>query len=127
MSFDWSEYLSLAQELSGMEVAVPAGVEARQRVVISRAYYAAFCVAREYWLAQGRAIPRNGRAHVSVRTEFSSSRDPRCRQLERKLKNLHENRKSADYENRLAGLTQMTEASLFLSAEIITQVRSLPC
>jgi hypothetical protein len=40
MSFDWSEYFSLAQELVG-QPATPAGQEARLRSALSRAYYAA--------------------------------------------------------------------------------------
>jgi len=47
MSFDWSEYLSVAQELaSGANTS--ANKEAKLRSAISRAYYAAFILARSY-------------------------------------------------------------------------------
>jgi len=41
MSFDWSEYFSLAQELVG-QPATPAGQEARLRSALSRAYMLPF-------------------------------------------------------------------------------------
>ena len=44
MSFTWTEYLALAEELSGGEPAATPSEEARQRSAISRAYYAAFHV-----------------------------------------------------------------------------------
>ena len=45
MSFDWSEYLKLAQELAG-QTGNPASQEARLRAAVSRAYYAVFCISR---------------------------------------------------------------------------------
>lgn len=47
MSFNWSEFLGLAQELAGHE-AQPYGEEATSRAAISRAYYAALCSARNH-------------------------------------------------------------------------------
>jgi hypothetical protein len=41
MSFDWSQYLTLAKELAG-EATILAEGEARLRDAISRSYYAAF-------------------------------------------------------------------------------------
>ena len=47
MSFDWSEYLTLAQELTSASTSSPIQ-EAHLRAAVSRAYYAAFCKARNY-------------------------------------------------------------------------------
>lgn len=44
MSFDWHEYYVLARELSGVS-SVPSSIDAKLRTAMSRAYYAAFCVA----------------------------------------------------------------------------------
>ncbi len=45
MSFDWSEYLTLAQELVAAlpETATPQAKEAKLRCATSRAYYAVWC------------------------------------------------------------------------------------
>jgi len=42
MSFDWADYLTLAQELAD-QAASSQSTEAKLRSAISRAYYAAFC------------------------------------------------------------------------------------
>ena len=47
MSFNWSEYLALAQQLAG-KAQISATQESRLRSAISRAYYAAFIKGRNY-------------------------------------------------------------------------------
>ena len=45
MSFDWADYLKLAEALT-QSLTVPGPEEAALRAAMSRAYYAAFCSAR---------------------------------------------------------------------------------
>ncbi len=47
MPFDWKDFLSLAKELSNYSE-TSALQEAASRSAVNRAYYAAFCWAREY-------------------------------------------------------------------------------
>lgn len=47
MGFDWKEYLTLAQFLQGNS-GIIYSEEAARRAAVSRAYYAAFCYARNY-------------------------------------------------------------------------------
>ena len=47
MTFDWKEYLNLARILNGEEDTEPLTREAAARSGVSRAYYAAFCYARD--------------------------------------------------------------------------------
>lgn len=47
MSFDWSGYLDVAKELASVAL-TSANKEAKLRSAISRAYYAAFILARNY-------------------------------------------------------------------------------
>ena len=69
MNFDWSEYLNLAQELAGRPTSL-SNEEARLRSAISRAYYAAFCKARNHLRDNENLLispPKGekiGRAHV---------------------------------------------------------------
>ena len=48
MPFDWKQYLDLARELAGSTPSDAGQQEARLRSSISRAYYAAFCYARNH-------------------------------------------------------------------------------
>lgn len=47
MSFNWGDYLSLANALL-TKPNTPGPEEAAYRSAVSRAYYAAFCIARNY-------------------------------------------------------------------------------
>lgn len=57
MTFDWREYLTLAENLCTNSHTFP-NQEACFRVAISRAYYAAFCTARNYAKDYDRLILR---------------------------------------------------------------------
>jgi|SRR5580700_6931587 hypothetical protein len=68
--FAWSEYLTLAQRLAQQED------EASQRTAISRAYYAAFHLARRH-VAQAHPevpLPRHGAVHDVVWTTLEQGR-----------------------------------------------------
>lgn len=72
MSFNWSEYLDLAQQLAG-KAPISATQESRLRSAISRAYYAAFIQARNR-LRDGDSlsIPLD-RTHQYVIRQFKNS------------------------------------------------------
>ena len=81
MSFDWSQYLNVAKELTGHGTTPPANQEAKLRAAISRAYYAAFIKARNHLRdKEGHLIPTTGVAHRYVSDQFDLSPDP-VRQL----------------------------------------------
>jgi hypothetical protein len=96
--FDWEEYLKLAENL------LPDGqgynAEAEMRCAVSRAYYAAFNVARievpDYHL-EG-----TGEDHRKVREYFEG----RPEQVDRNLRRLHKRRKEADYHDDCGDLAQ---------------------
>ena len=72
MSFDWIEYLNLARKLSGKPLQSVAP-EAEERAAISRAYYAAFCKARNH-LRNNEGyvkISSSGGSHDFVISRFS--------------------------------------------------------
>jgi len=99
MTFDWSEYLKLAQELAGDDT-TSANEEAKLRSSISRAYYAAFCKARNYLRdVENQNIPRSGQAHTYVCGKFADSYDRTRAKIGTNLKRLKQYRKQADYED----------------------------
>ena len=70
MSFDWSNYLDLARELQ-RQGAIHSSKEAELRSSISRAYYAAFCKARNYLRDRRRLTLSEGpEVHADVQDAF---------------------------------------------------------
>lgn len=128
MSFDWSEYFSLAQELVGQSVNLPAGQEARSRAAISRAYYAAFCECRNYLWDSGDSEeerPRGSKVHQFVKNEFVSSSNVMRQSVGRNLDRLRIKRNQADYDDEISNLPKNTDLSLNLAKQVISNLSKL--
>lgn len=120
MTFDWSEYLKLAQELAGQAVG-PANEEAKLRSSVSRAYYAAFCKARNYLRdIEGHLIPSTPEAHAYVREQFKDRPDRLRRKIGDGLDRLRIRRNRVDYEDSVTGLPSMATMSLQLTQDVIS-------
>ena len=113
MSFDWREYAQLAANLADPGSRSTASAEARQRAAVSRAYYAGFCMARN-WLAgiatdlevihQKRAHSTN--LHRTVPRKFIGSKNAALVQVGSALLRMRVARNFADYDDVLpAGVT----------------------
>lgn len=109
MAFAWAEYHSVAQFIQSQTVA---GIshEALMRCAISRAYYAAFCHARNYARDRHGLMPRyNGDDHSLVRRHFRTRRE---RGVATKLDNLRDWRNVCDYEDNIPDLTKWLPIAL---------------
>ncbi len=98
MSFDWKQYLTLAEDL-----AQPDGKtneEARIRCAVSRAYYAALGSARVYWATQGEFLS----GHDQVINSFRDRSKVHNKAM-RDLYKLKDYRSIADYITSLADPT----------------------
>ncbi len=84
MSFDLSDYLTVAQELTAQSTA-SAIREAILRSAISRAYYAAFHKAQEHLLTP---MTNPGNPHFYVTNEFETSTEPTRKKIGYMLHNL---------------------------------------
>jgi len=103
MSFDWSEYLTLAQELTSASTSSPIQ-EAHLRAAISRAYYAAFCKARNYLLnKEGYLTPRGVNVHWDVIMKFEGSGDLGRKKVGTLLNSLRGLRNIVDYKEIFPG------------------------
>ncbi len=121
MSFDWSDYLTLAHDMRTTADSSSTR-EARLRSCVSRAYYAAFCKARNYLRDEkGYQFPTTATAHALVRKAFQRSSDAKRRQIGRALNRLRIDRNKADYDDRINRLSSMANLALE-SAENILQV-----
>ena len=85
-------FLSLAIRLSG-------GVsEAEYRTSVSRAYFGAFHVAREFCLSLGIQLPATDGAHTKLRHCLANCDDASAKMAANLLKSLRDLRNDADYE-----------------------------
>ena len=98
----WDQLLELARELKRWS-SCSVCEETRQRSATSRAYYAAFCSARNYLRDFESDIPpTNGKVHKWVRDRLDTPKgamDKERAEVAAWLKRLHLRRKRADYED----------------------------
>lgn len=126
MSFDWSEYLNLANELGG-KPGDPVSHEARSRSAVSRAYYAAHCIGRNYLRdVKGDVnIPKNGQAHRYVIDQFIFEKENSRKRIGFNLERLLVDRNKADYRDTVSVIEPMTKTDLGLAQQIISWISSL--
>ena len=120
MSFNWSEYFTLAQELTSKS-ATSSMQEAMLRSAISRAYYAAFCEARNHLIyIDAEIVPTTVNAHTYVGAKFKRSNDLSRRKIGRLLHHLRSIRNEADYQDKFYGkLRGRTRAALSEAEEVL--------
>ena len=120
MSFDWSQYLTLAADLAA-RAPNSTSPEAWFRSSLSRAYYAAFQVARQDLERQGRYAPLTGdNAHAYVRDRLKQDPNPSRRKLAFDLERLRTDRNEADYEDVVQGLETMVSSALILAQRVVS-------
>jgi len=126
MSFDWFEYLDIARELAEQATATPSD-EAKKRAAISRAYYAAFCSARNYLrdVERDQNIPVGGDVHGYVRNQFKTSKDKVRREIGEDLARLVAKRNRADYDDTMERLNGDTYLAISWSQEVLSDLSQL--
>lgn len=103
MSFHWGDYLTLADSLVSAPAA-PGPQEAALRTAISRAYYAAFCSARNLTRNRGEFVSTGAASdHELIAVYFRGSTDPTRQRIGVDLGRLRKYRNNADYDDQLAG------------------------
>jgi len=115
MSFDWKNYLHLAEHLPA--TTCRGGVEARLRTSISRAYYAVFCQARNNLLSEGKSLSGMDQ-HQSVIAMLHESGDGLKRKIATELGRLRRNRNKADYDDDIDNVAFMQQVSMTWAASI---------
>ena len=122
MEFEWREFLALANFLKGHQ-GEGYSVEASHRTAISRAYYAAFCSARNY--AQSRlSFEPQGDAgdHGRLKAHFKQLRG-RWFEVASKLDRLRLWRNMCDYENTVANLEEYLKLAFFEAEKVLRSLR----
>lgn len=135
--FDWSEYLDFAKKLKCCDDNGDI-IEAACRASISRAYYAAFCLSRNYLRDNGDytlrsayngdpfAIRQIESVHKYVITEYKNSDNEDKVNIGLVLENLKNRRVYADYrDNPRHDLKTFVEESLVYSETILEDLKKL--
>ena len=123
MAFNWREYLFFARftkDLADKDFSR----EASQRCAVSRAYFAAFCCARNFAVANGFVI-RDGddraKIHTQIREHFR--KDAPRRHLAGSLDRLRQWRNNCDYDNEVPNIEFVVEGSFREAEKILDSVK----
>lgn len=127
MNFSWNEYLMLAKEMAGQTSPI-AGLEARQRTSISRAYYAAFCEARNYLIRKRKFTVPPIDSHKAVIEEFKkigSATNPLPFYISTNLGRLKSKRKKADYYDVIYNIQRETAYCILLASDTLNYLMKI--
>ena len=118
MAFDWSEFLELARGLAG-QAGRRYSAEASERSAVSRAYYAAFCWARNY-AAKSSSFQHThtARDHERLREHFKRRGEP---QLASALNKLRGWRNECDYEDTVTNLHLCVKNAIRTADKVIKE------
>lgn len=116
MSFDWKEYLNLAIFLQG-QIGSSFTQETAFRCATSRAYFAAFCHARNYARDNLGFTPTHiGRDHGLVREHFKALG---MVNIALKLDSLCQWRGMCDYDDTVSNISIMVNSAITEAQEIV--------
>ena len=127
MSFDWSDYLKLAETLVN-DKTLPFSEEAASRCAISRAYYAAFCLSRDFINTNKEMkLPGGPSDHQLVAGHFKSTGSSNSNRynIGKWLVRLRDSRNSADYEAVVGDPAKLAQTSVILAQQLIEELKKL--
>lgn len=110
-SFNWGDYFSLAKSLAKKSD------EASLRSSVSRAYYAAFCTARNHAASLGFRITATGKDHQLVERFYSGQANRKIVGLN--LGRLRLSRNQCDYRDSVSNLHSIAQLALLQAQKIL--------
>ncbi len=115
MAFDWKEYFHLARFLAQFGTGFTQ--EAVFRSVVSRAYYAAFCYARNYARdRQGFSPTHTPKDHERVRTHFKKQGRA---DIARHLETLRQWRNRCDYDDTVVNVSVLVSSAIVRAQKVL--------
>lgn len=124
VNFDWHDYLELANELCDQTKTSELS-DALLRSAISRAYFAIFCLARDYLVdKEGYTVTKKD-SHTDVINQFKGKNNNDKQKIYISLTRLREDRKKADYYNIVKGLNKLATSVMIGAAKTIEILDSL--
>ena len=125
MIFDWTKYLELAEYIAKNSNELP-DKEACYRASVSRAYYAAYRTTCVYLTKIDKGKFRDDGSHQDVQKHLLKGNKQR-RTISNQLKNLHQDRKKADYHNEIRDRSPsyLAGKSIITAKKIINGIEEL--
>ncbi len=114
--FDWVEYITFAQELNNGNILV--SEEASYRVAVSRAYYGAFCIARNYATRHGLLLEDDSNVHIEVQDHYKNNKDENMELIGNNLFRLRRDRNRVDYDDCCSNLKNIVYKSVDAAKKI---------
>ncbi len=133
MRFDWSEYLNIAREIAALPSDNAAIDEARMRSAVSRAYYAVFCLARNYLrdiqkdprLAHYKIYDLNEHKYVAEEFIYNQFHNKKMIKIGEKLSRLRDFRNKADYADVIFNVRRDVNNALNIAEAIMKLLNEL--
>lgn len=122
MSFDWHDYIQLAQDLCMNNSGTI--TEAYDRSIFSRSYYGAYNAASNYLTGQGVNIPRID-AHKFVIDTLLASAIPEENKIGADLQRLKRQRILADYKNNFPANRQDARVHCQMAEQVFNMISAL--
>jgi len=116
VSFGWKDYINLAEDL------LDQSEESCFRSAVSRAYYGAFCIARN---VKGFKDFTGANIHWKVINEYKNSSDKNERNIGRILDKLRRARNNADYNEDKPVTRGIAERAVISAKYILTSIEIL--
>jgi uncharacterized protein (UPF0332 family) len=127
MSFNWTEFLTLAEALAS-DPSSPGPPEAALRSAASRAYYAAFHCAFNIARQEGFVPKYSGDDHKGVQVHFRKNgpADRVRRKIAKDLGRLYDHRRKADYSDTLGKRPEsLANHAIGMARNVLSQLNSL--
>jgi len=119
MTFDWREYLKIAEYLTTGKGTFSS--EAAQRCAVSRAYYASFCCARNFAKNKLGYVPSyDTDDHWKVRVHLKKNG---LGSIARKLNRLHLQRKDCDYKDSLLNVQKIHSSAIRMARSVLGTIK----
>jgi hypothetical protein len=117
MPLNWRDYYYLAKFLERVTGWDDFSADAARRSCVSRAYYAAFCHARNHAMRQWKFKPSgHGEDHGALRAEYRRQRRP---EVAARLQDLVNWRTCCDYDDDVQNLPTLAKNSVQRAKEVI--------
>ncbi len=118
MAFDWRDFLALAKTLQAGLGGVT--TEASTRSAVSRAYYAAFCHARNYAVSNlSFRAGQNVDDHMRIRSHLSGRG---MLEVSRRLNQLRQWRNSCDYDDTVLNLGRIVGSAIHEAEAVLNRL-----
>lgn len=116
MSFDWKDYIDLAEELLNRTE------ESYHRSSISRAYYGVFCIAKNKKGYRNYKLKKGENIHWIVINAYKNSSDINEQNIGRILDKLRKSRNDADYDESRSIDRNLAERVVLSAKQILTRM-----